>query len=183
LTNVDYSTEAKNIVSQGVFTSTPSFQTFCLEVNEHAVSPSYFIISGAAVRGGTGTYDTTSQGTAYLYSQFAQGLFNTTPFYPASGPRSIQAGLLQAAIWALEDERDLTGVNLYYDLAMSHGGMADAPYAGYLGVYVLNNYEDKDRKIWKQDFLYFHVPDGGATLMLLGGALMALGALRRKLGR
>jgi hypothetical protein len=27
------------------------------------------------------------------------------------------------------------------------------------------------------------VPDGGATLMLLGGALMGLGALRRKLRR
>ena len=35
----------------------------------------------------------------------------------------------------------------------------------------------------RQDYLWYHVPDGGATLMLLGGALVGLGAIRRKLSK
>ena len=53
--------------------------------------------------------------------------------------------------------------------------------AGYLGVYVLNNYSDAARTQKSQDFLY-RVPDGGTTLMLLGGTLMGLGVLRRRFG-
>jgi hypothetical protein len=44
------------------------------------------------------------------------------------------------------------------------------------GVYAINMWLDGEDY---QDGLVY-VPDGGATLMLLGGALMGLGALRRK---
>jgi hypothetical protein len=43
------------------------------------------------------------------------------------------------------------------------------------------------RKDRGQDFLWYYnpptqVPDGGATLVLLGGAMVGIGALRRKYG-
>ncbi len=76
---------------------------------------------------------------------------------------------------------------------------------GEYDVYVLNNFlTEKALEDWvtkkqftrnarAQDFLYYYkappppppppsVPDGGATLVLLGGAMVAIGALRRRLG-
>ena len=194
LTNLNYSSsqETKNV---GNFD--PSFQTFCLETGEWADTPSYFVVNSGAVlggAGGTGSFDPLSKGSAWLYSQFALGILNIPggDYFSVPLPsRSTEAGLLQTAIWALEGEAaaPAPGVNVYYDAALLHGASNDAP-AGYLGVYVLNNFDtaaQRDAFVAsgatagvKQDFLYFSVPDGGATLMLLGGALVGIGALRRK---
>ena len=105
--------------------------------------------------------------------------------------------MLQQAIWWLEGEAgnyDRTS-NYYYNLALTQFGSrteAEKNAAeGFLGVYVLNNtyFEGQGKKKKEknaQDFLYFvgtptvSTPDGGATLALLGGALMGLGLLRRK---
>lgn len=175
-----YSSAASNIG-----TLDPSFQTFCLESSEYADSPSYFKVNSAAVGGGneaSGGKDPISVGTAWLYTQFATGTL--TGYF--TGTRSTQAGLLQQAIWWLEGEdgnNDLLS-NVYYAAAVNHFGSKGAAQAdaevGYLGVYVLNNYSDAAHTQKAQDFLY-RVPDGGATLMLLGGALVGLGAIRRKL--
>jgi hypothetical protein len=173
LSNADYAAAASNIGNLD-----PSFQTFCIETNEFVTTnPVYFEVNSAAVNGGAGgpDPDPISQGTAWLYSQFASGALANY----FTGTRSVQAGLLQQAIWALEGEGTAGVGNVYYNLAMAHGGLTDAA-AGYLGVYVLNNYSDPARTAVAQDFLYYSVPDGGATLALLGGALIGLGALRRK---
>ncbi len=91
--------------------------------------------------------------------------------------------MLQNAIWWLEGEGGST--NAYTALPPRSSGIAivnaklDAS-AGMYGVYVLNNYSNAARTAVAQDFLY-RVPDGGTTLALLGGALMGLGLLRRKL--
>ena len=197
LTNLNYSSsqETKNVGNVD-----PSFQTFCIETGETADSPSYFVVNSGAVlggAGGTGTFDALSKGSAWLYSQFALGILNVAggDYFSAALPaRSTEAGRFQTAIWALEGEvaAPAAGANAYYDAALLNGGAADAP-AGYLGVYVLNNFDTAAQRNafvstgatagLRQDFLDYVVPDGGATLMLLGGALMGLGALRRKLRR
>ena len=170
-----------------------SFQTFCLEGLESSIATNYFVVSGAAVTGGTvpPTSDPLSMGTAWLYSQFATGLLNVPGGNYFTGDRRVSAGLLQAAFWMLEDELATDPGNPYYAAALLHGGATTAP-VGYMGVYALNNFIDQasldsymasgtlDGK--RQDYLWYHVPDGGATLMLLGGALLGLGAIRRKLG-
>jgi hypothetical protein len=47
--------------------------------------------------------DILSKGTAWLYSQFAQELLIGYNFSGATAQRKTSAGLLQNAIWALED--------------------------------------------------------------------------------
>jgi len=169
-----------------------SFQTFCLEKREGSIATNYFVVSGAAVTGGTATSDPLSMGTAWLYSQFATGLLNVAGGNYFTGDRRVSAGLLQNAFWMLEGELAVDAGNPYYAAALLNGGIGDAS-VGYLGVYSLNNFIDQasldnylefgtlDGK--RQDYLWYHVPDGGATLMLLGGALVGLGAIRRKLSK
>ena len=164
--------------SSDIGTPDPSFQTFCLEAGEYTTNPLYFVIGSAAVKGGTGSSDPLSQGTAWLYSQFVAGTLSGYDYDASAVARLASARQLQEAIWYLEGESG--GVNNAFVFAATpHGGAADAS-AGYLGVYALNNYFEEGHTTLKQDFLYYSVPDGGTTLMLLGGALMGLGALRRK---
>ena len=170
-----------------------SFETFCLEKREGFAATNYFVVSSDAVTGGTvpPSSDPLSKGTAWLYSQFATGLLQVAGGdYFGLADRRVSAGLLQQAVWMLEDELAADASNPYYAAALLHGGKMTAP-SGYLGVYVLNNFMDQasldaylatgsyDGK--RQDFLYFYTADGGATLMLLGGALLGIGAIRRKL--
>lgn len=199
LTNAGYGSSVKGI---GGFI--PSFQTFCIETGETAAS-AYFVIGTAAVKGGTSTVDPISVGTAWLYSQFAQG---TLAGYFA-GNRATQAGLLQNAIWWLEQEdgsgltKDTYRTNPYALAAVQQfqNNIANARVDagdGYLGVYVLNNFttaaardawatnESLVPKTRTQDFLYYvappvTVPDGGMTLALLGGGLLLLGVVRRSM--
>ena len=179
LSNAGYAAAASDI---GAYD--PSFQTFCIETGEFTSNPLYFVIGSAAVMGGTGSSDPLSQGTAWLYSQFAAGSLAGYNY-----GTSASAGLLQDAFWMLESEFTPNLANIFYSAALLNGGAADAS-AGYLGVYALINFDTaahRDAFVTtgatdglKQDFLYTTVPDGGTTLMLLGGALMGLGALRRK---
>jgi hypothetical protein len=220
---------AKNIVP--AFPN--SFQTFCLEMTENAGIgiTNFFVVGSTAAAGGGGSSkdahgaiggrDQISRGTAWLYSQFAQGKLNVPknsdpkprgdyffddPKIP-NPPRYAEAEMLQKAIWWLEEEaspdQSILETNPYYLKAIDvfkdkvGGAKADAA-PGFLGVYVLNNFKTLSAlntylatgNIYKtptteraQDFLWYDgetVPDGGTTAMLLGGALMALGALRRK---
>jgi len=150
ISNTDYFQGGTDSVStKNIGTLDPSFQTFCLEEFEYASSPSYFVVNSGAVLGGVGgSPDPISKGTAYLYSQFAEGTLNVPliggygDYFSAAAPaRSDEAGALQNAIWSLEGEIGAlaAGTNPYYDAALLNGGTADAP-AGYLGVYVLNNF-------------------------------------------
>ncbi|MCC6164587.1 MAG: hypothetical protein IT182_14650 [Acidobacteria bacterium] len=196
LDNSGYSDKASDI---GKFD--PSFQTFCLESSEAAVAKTNFEIGSAAKPGGAGAQggqDPISQGTAWLYSQFATG--DLADYFDDPKKRADNALLLQQAIWWLEGEdgnKDKMS-NAYYALAVNFfGGKSTAEAnatAGQFDVYVLNNtYVQGTGKKAKtrtaQDFLYFagtptvSTPDGGATLALLGGALMALGAIRRRFTR
>jgi len=61
-------------------------------------------------------------------------------FSGTTAQRKTSAGLLQNAIWAMEDEinNPNAGDNAFFDLAMAHGGEANYT-AGDNGVYVLKN--------------------------------------------
>jgi hypothetical protein len=173
-----------------------SFQTFCLERSEWLANDVDYAVNVEAVVGGGNTHtptgvmggDILSRGTVWLYSQFAQGLLANYDFSDASGERSTDAGVLQKAIWALEDELSDPVGNYYYDLALAQFGndaaLAQANAApGELGVYVLNMTGTSDG-VHRQDMLYFDgggasVPDGGTSLMLLGLALGGVGIFRR----
>jgi hypothetical protein len=196
-TGVDM-TSTKNIGTGQI-----NFETFCLETGEYAASPSYFVVRSEAAMGGGATPDRISLGTAYLYSEFAKGTLSVPSgsyFSGVAPTRATEAGLLQQAIWWLEGEgsdiSDATYMSNPYANAVVAmfgsiaGAKADAT-AGYLGVYVLNNFTTAEaRNAWvdtgvfdsskkAQDFLYYSVPDAGATLVLLGSALAGLGVFRR----
>jgi hypothetical protein len=194
-------TSTKNIGT--TLTGQFNFETFCLETGEYASSPSYFVVRTEAAMGGGASPDRISMGTAYLYSEFAKGTLSVPSgsYFAAGDPtRAAEAGRLQQAIWWLEGEgsdiSDATYMSNPYANAVvaQFGSIADAKAdatAGYLGVYVLNNFTTVEaRNAWAntgvfdsskkaQDFLYYSVPDAGTTLVLLGSALASLGVFRR----
>lgn len=175
-----------------------SFQTFCLELTEQVGgNPHYYELNpyDAAVAGGNGgtvvlpdatVGDPISLGTAYLFSQFTKGILAGYDYNPNAG-RPTSAGLLQQAIWWLEDELSLNNplLNPFLsllgnDLAALTAQKADAN--GAYGVQVLNMYngDPRDQKaVRRQDFLV--VPDGGFTLALLGMGLTGLAWLNRRI--
>jgi hypothetical protein len=162
-----------------------SFQTFCIEKNEYIqMGWSYAAtLSHDAVIGGVagGQPDPISVGTGWLFSQFA-----TTAGF-ANNPANATA--LQEAIWWLEQEiTSYTTGNAYMaQVAVKFGsdvnGQADGGWD--YGVQAVNLTRDPctsngDGRNCQSLLAYAPVPDGGTTLMLLGGALVGLGALRRK---
>lgn len=167
-----------------------SFQTFCVEKDEYTSGASKWVANSGAVNGGVNIsgvgFDPLSVGAAWLYSEFAKGNLYTD----APGPsRVTKAGDLQKAFWMLEEEIAWNASNpwILYLFANSPyttkaAAQADAS-VGQYDVYVLNVYNSSAGVA--QDQLYYYppglqVPDGGASLMLLGLALGGLSLLRRK---
>lgn len=172
------------------------FQTFCLEYSESiSLNTTYnYTVSTAAYAGGGGASgsplnDPISIGTAYLYSLFATGGLAPFGYDYANGSnngtrREASAAQLQNAFWYLENERSLAeigGSNAFVTLAINQfggtlaGARADNNNA--YGVRVLNLTTNLGGL--KQSQLVY-VPDGGATLVLLGLGLSGLALLRRK---
>jgi hypothetical protein len=164
-----------------------SFQTFCVE---NSVPPEYIyvnadynaVLSQNAVMGGVKAEggDPISVGTGWLYSQFAQG---NLVGYNYGANRTTSASALQQAFWWLENENGVSydSGNIFMAAAVSQFGSqlaAQADGGWNYGVLAINMTDMTTGEL-RQDQL-FYVPDGGATLMLLGGALVGLGALRRK---
>ena len=176
----DYDVKTKNLLAEPI----PTFQTFCIDEAESISLNGIYnaVINTDAVKGGSVTgSDPLSLGTGYLYSQFAGG---TLAGYAWSGEaRKTSARDLQDALWYLEGGGG--SINAFYTNLLTNlfGSVENAAKDGgwKYGVYALN-LTDARTGGRAQDVLYY-APDGGATLMLLGGALVGLGALRRKLGR
>ena len=171
------------------------FQTFCLEVNE-GISGQPFAaeLNLAAVNGGLGggSPDPLSIGTAWLYKQFAQGNLAGYVYTPGPG-REASARALQETLWWLEHEQADPGAgNPFRNLVLAKYGTVAAARANYdpatagFNVRVINLY-GIDKKIThqpdytakKQDMLVY-LPDGGVTLVLMGGGLLGLAMLRRR---
>jgi hypothetical protein len=175
-----------------------SFQTFCLELEEHieGYPHTYYAELGPNAMYG-GNYpagDPISVGTGWLYSQFAAGTLAKYNYSMVNNgffvDRKAAAGALQNTIWWLEGALADPGAgNVFRNAVIANFGSAGNAMAdgGWLyGVYAVNLWTSptvRDQSTSVQDGLYFkvRVPDGGTTVMLLGGVLIALGAIRRKL--
>jgi hypothetical protein len=161
-----------------------TFQTFCIEFNEHISLPGtyQYRVNDGAVAGGAGgtlvndtfthlTKDAISLGTAYLYSEFAHG---TLQGY-FGGNRYDEAGQLQIAIWMLEGEVSATvnsgyynALNDYFLLAGGTAAMVDS--GGAYGVLALNLFSNlNDPNSVRQDQLAI-VPE--ANTMVAGLLLL-----------
>jgi hypothetical protein len=173
LNNADYSGVAK-FGSNG-------FLTFCLEDNEVFAPGGYydFVLNAGAVNGGVSgqtslNYDGVSRGTAYLYSQFAQGLLAGVAGFTYD-TSATGYGYLQNAIWNLEGE--IATSNALANWVKTNIANWNDDSNGTQGVYALNlTYPNGSRA---QDQLYFKVPEQGLTVALLGLALVGLAGFRR----
>jgi len=167
-----------------------TFLSFCLErhitVNPDGTTVyAYTATDSIALAGGqdltdAGVGDPVSKGTAWLYKRFVQGtLVDSDGVGNYNDRRDLNAGELQNAIWALEDEVDYVGfTNYYVDLVQGifSGGARAASTDS--NVFALNLWGLTDRKD-VQSMLY-SVPDGAMTSVLLGLGLMSLALFRRK---
>jgi hypothetical protein len=179
-------------VGDNAFLGDTGFQTFCVEDQvDFYVGNYYYYTEGLTLQQtGAGVIDQLTDGAAWLYQQFATGQLSAATY-----TNSVDAGEIQATLWYLQGEPADSGVpfsatNPYYeDVLSKFGTLANAQTAvtsaSQYGVQVLEltsgpNGTGSDA----QDQLIYcgpHVPDRGATLGLLAGALLLLGAWRRRL--
>ncbi|MCS7089710.1 MAG: hypothetical protein RMN51_01655 [Verrucomicrobiota bacterium] len=167
-------------------------QTFCLELNEFlSGQPFHAYLNTVAINGGVGggSPDPLSIGTAWLYKRFAEGTLPGYNYTPGPG-RAASARELQEAIWYLEDELGSIGPNPYIAMVIAQFGSLSAAKTNYnpslanFQVRVVNLYGikpngDTDWQARKQDMIVY-LPDGGMTLILMGGGLLGLALVRRK---
>lgn len=173
-----------------------SFATFCLERNELITlggTYDYFMNPAGSVNGGVGggNPDPISQGTAFLYRQFALGTLAGYDYLGAN--RVTDAGYLQDAFWFLENEFENDSIPLnrapanpfLAAVAAQYGTLENARLDNTLyPVYALNlsTLDANGNRIAVQDVLVYAptVPDGGTTSILLGASLLGLMAIRRR---
>ena len=112
----------------------PSFQTFCLEIDENLQENGHLYsvtISDSAVEGGVpGGSDPISVGTAYLYYKFGTHSLTGYNYDETDGTeRQSDAIALQKAIWYLEEEKtwsEIGSSNDWIDFAATNLGMTHA---------------------------------------------------------
>lgn len=164
-----------------------TFQTFCLEGNENigGYANTYnAVVNQNAVWGNVGPVgDPLSVGTGWLYSQFAQGTLSGYAFGGTVAQRKASALNLQNTFWWLEGESGIVynaGNPFMLAVVTQFGTQAAAKVDGAwnYGVYALNLTTANGGRV--QDQLYYRVPDGGTTVMLLGLALGGVSILARR---
>ncbi len=195
LSNAGYSPLVTSLLQSG------AFATFCLEYGEHfSFGSSYTYTLGSAATLGSGGAvngaDPASNGTAWLYSQFATGVLANYD-YTAVG-RAASNSQLQLAFWFLEDETPLIAgygaylpnTNVFLSAAIAQFGSVEAAKANAansFGVSVLNL---TTGDVHNQSQLYYSgggnipgTPDSGATLALMGLAVAGMMGFRRAMVR
>jgi hypothetical protein len=200
------------------------FESFCLEINTSfplppgiPTNPLNYAISTNILNGGltvvatptqaAGSTEVVTLGTAWLYSQFANGTLTgynfanpNAAFGSSTSPRGDSAAALQAAIWYLEGQVTFANAggagNQFLNLLTTSTGSggeglaninaAFAPDAGGFNVDVFNIGAIGGSTYPYQAMLVLvapstSVPDGGTTVMLLGIAFGGLALLKRKI--
>lgn len=185
-----------------------SFQTFCIEHNEHISNGQTVTVSleDGAINGGAGgvkeshssggTIGRISKGTAFLYSLFATGeLENHGYSYTAGSLRQNTAGQLQNLIWFLEGEITSLGSNIFTSALVGEFGAGWDSYSSAkmdygtgtkYGVVQAAHLKTSSGGA-RQDQLYYggsedseKVPDGGLTILLMGLALSSLWGFQKR---
>jgi len=160
--------DASTIVNGG-------FETFCLSsTTELLGNPQNATLTSSGV----------AAGTAWLYSQFVDQKLAAYDYTVGAG-RVASAWALQNAIWELQGNSvlDPTAAAFYYNLAVTTLGLANAiALTGGYSVDAVNlTYASPNGgQIVSQPMLAV-VPDGGATVMLLGLALGSFCFVSRKM--
>lgn len=178
-----YNSETKDVGT----TTDPSFQSFCLEYNEHIYvntgTPYQYDISDRAYYGGVDANgDPLSLGTAYLYALFTNGNLLGYNYDPNSKKRDDSAAELQAAIWFLEGEGGDKGflTNNYKDLLIAQFGSIENAMKDNNGLFAVKVLNIKTTSGGLAQDQLIRVPDGGLTAMLLGVAIGSLALISRK---
>jgi len=86
--------------------SPTTFQSFCMESGE-GFSPGSiysFVMNSTTVPGVSGPADPLDARTAYLYTKFRNGTLAALGYDYSAAGRQASAGLLQQAIWFIEEE-------------------------------------------------------------------------------
>lgn len=140
--------------------------------------------------------DPLSLGSAWLYTQFSDGILSGYNYTPGAG-RQASATALQIAFWALENETDASGgrwdaqvaENIFFNAAVDHFGSLDNARRdndALLNVEVmsLSSFTGSQLLLW-QDLLVripddsiVHTPDRGGTLALLGAGFATVTLIR-----
>ena len=197
LSNSSYAAGAK---------SGSTFDTFCVDYSEEFYpGATYDYTLGNNILG-LSRSDPLNVGTAWLYQQFATGALGGYNY--ASANNLANAGYLQQAIWFFQEdalfESGVAGAgagtdkynssNTYENLVLNHfeGGTTSADITALLGtanvaggygvqVIVTGTGYDTHGNItgFAQPQLYYHVPENGTTVALLGFAFVALVGVRR----
>ena len=169
----------------GSFAGLTAFETFCVEAGNNDVyfNPGQVYNSSLSENIIGGRPMTLSVGTAWLYSQFAQGVLAGYD-YTTDGGRGNSAGDLQNAIWFLQGEIGNPG-NAFSNAALTLFGNTVATesvnaYTTNFGVEVMNLTDSNGASAQNQLFYSEAVPDGGLTVGLLGIALLALAFAKRR---
>ena len=178
--------------SLGKSTDGTWFGTFCIEGNEYFSPGSTYnvALNDRAINGGIYTptpgYDKISQGTGYLYSQFALGTLSGFTYNNSAAALS-----LQQMIWWLEGEigsglapSSISG-NPFVGLLNAQFGDLTTAKLDYTGSEVKVMNLTNGNGGFQQDQLVYvggnRVPEGGLTLALLSTTLIGLAWVRHKL--
>lgn len=165
------------------------FGTFCIEINEYFRDGRTYdvTLNDGAISGGKGGAtngkDIISEGTGWIYEQYAIGNFFGSIY---------SAYNLQKAIWFLEDELNWNELNANSQalvtlaatsLNLSTTDNWTAVKSNYTGtnVQVMNLTSNNGQNQHQDQLVYMPVPDTGATLTLLGLALAGLVSIRRRI--
>jgi hypothetical protein len=171
-----------------------SFQTFCLEANEHVWAANGgaaydWVLNTAALAGSGGAVngqDPLDARTAYLYTQFVQGTLSGYDFANTSGQRISDGRALQKAIHYLEEEIGSVSGKAADWVAQAQSAVDNGLWTGIGNVRVLNlydydnsdgvaehfGYKDCDYTHNRQDMLVM-IPEPATMVLLgLGGLLL-----------
>ena len=159
------------------------FYTFCVERNQSLTAYLDGTFNYEVASSTSSTGNVMSKGTVHLYRMFLAG----TLYDLGGADRQANSIKLQYAIWTLEGEGSGLGQTILNNawLAIANGvygaGMTDDSTDTTVRVMRIWGQEQGDDKDYQDLIVY--VPDSGASMALLGMALVVLAIGRRKFAK